>query len=78
MRLLYVPIGFAHGFCALSESADVIYKQTRYYDAGVERGIAWNDPQIAIEWPADLELSVSPRDAAAPLLSEIEHELPFL
>jgi dTDP-4-dehydrorhamnose 3,5-epimerase len=78
MRLLYVPVGFAHGFCVLSESADVAYKQTRYYDAEVERGIAWNDPQIAIEWPTDLELSVSPRDAAAPRLSEIEQELPFL
>jgi dTDP-4-dehydrorhamnose 3,5-epimerase len=78
MRLLYVPIGFAHGFCALSESADVIYKQTRYYDAEVERGIAWNDPEIAIEWPSDLELFPSPRDAAAPRLSEIEQELPFV
>ena len=46
MRELYVPVGFAHGFCALSEVADVIYKQTAYYDPELERGIAWDDPQI--------------------------------
>ncbi len=51
MRQLYVPIGFAHGFCVLSDVADVLYKQTAYYDPAVERGIAWNDPDVAIEWP---------------------------
>ncbi len=78
MRELYVPVGFAHGFCALSEVADVLYKQSAYYDPAVERGIAWNDPDIAIEWslPAS-ELTVSERDAAAPRLSEIASELPF-
>jgi dTDP-4-dehydrorhamnose 3,5-epimerase len=78
MRELYVPVGFAHGFCVLSEVADVSYKQTAYYDAAVERGIAWDDPEVAIEWPlpAD-ELIVSERDAAAPRLSEIAAELPF-
>ncbi len=78
MRELYVPIGFAHGFCALSEVADVLYKQSSYYDPAVERGIAWNDPDIAIEWslPAS-ELTVSERDAVAPRLSEIASELPF-
>src|SRR5882757_7480096 len=43
LRELYVPVGFAHGFCVLSDVADVIYKQTAYYDADVERGIAWDD-----------------------------------
>jgi dTDP-4-dehydrorhamnose 3,5-epimerase len=78
MRELYVPVGFAHGFCALSEVADVIYKQTAYYDPEVERGIAWDDPDIGIDWslPAS-ELTVSERDAAAPRLSEIAAELPF-
>jgi dTDP-4-dehydrorhamnose 3,5-epimerase len=78
MRELYVPVGFAHGFCALSEVADVMYKQTGYYDPDVERGIAWDDPDIAIDWslPAG-ELSVSERDAAAPRLSEIAAGLPF-
>jgi dTDP-4-dehydrorhamnose 3,5-epimerase len=77
MRALYVPVGFAHGFCVLSQVADVAYKQTRYYDGAVERGIAWDDPEIAIQWPAGLELSVSPRDAAAPRLREIAGELSF-
>src|SRR5580704_18075353 len=64
MRELYVPVGFAHGFCALSEVADVIYKQTAYYNPELERAIAWDDPDIAIDWrlPAG-ELTVSERDA---------------
>jgi len=78
MRELFVPVGFAHGFCALSEVADVMYKQTAYYDSDVERAIAWNDPQIAVDWGLpEGELTVSERDAAAPLLSEIAAELPF-
>ncbi len=78
MRLLYVPVGFAHGFCVLSDTADVIYKQTAYYDPAVERGIAWDDPDIAIEWPLALsELIVSERDRSAPRLSEMAAELPF-
>lgn len=78
MRELYVPIGFAHGFCVLSDVADVLYKQSAYYDPSVERGIAWNDPDVAIEWPlpAD-ELIVSERDASAPRLREVADELPF-
>jgi dTDP-4-dehydrorhamnose 3,5-epimerase len=78
MRILYVPVGFAHGFCVLSDVADVIYKQTAYYDPLVERGIAWNDPDVGIHWPLpEAELIVSPRDRAAPLLREIAPELPF-
>jgi dTDP-4-dehydrorhamnose 3,5-epimerase len=78
MRELYVPVGFAHGFCVLSDVADVMYKQTAYYDPAVERGIAWNDPDIGIEWPLPpAELIVSDRDTAAPRLSEIGEELPF-
>jgi dTDP-4-dehydrorhamnose 3,5-epimerase len=78
MRELYVPVGFAHGFCVLSEVADVLYKQTAYYDPDVERAIAWNDPDIGIRWPlpAD-ELIVSERDGAAPRLAEILDTLPF-
>ena len=65
MRELYVPVGFAHGFCVLSELADVIYKQTAYYDPELERGIAYNDPDVGIEWPLPAqELVVSERDAA--------------
>jgi dTDP-4-dehydrorhamnose 3,5-epimerase len=78
MRELYVPVGFAHGFCVLSDVADVMYKQTAYYDPAVERGIAWNDPDVAIHWPLPVaELIVSDRDAAAPRLREIGDELPF-
>ncbi len=77
-RQLYVPIGFAHGFCVVSDVADVIYKQTAYYDPAVERGIAYDDPAIGIEWPlAKDELVVSERDAVAPTLAEIADELPF-
>jgi dTDP-4-dehydrorhamnose 3,5-epimerase len=78
MRALYLPAGFAHGFCVLSEIADVLYKQTAYYDPALDRGIAWNDPDVGIEWPLPVdELIVSARDAAAPRLAEIADELPF-
>jgi dTDP-4-dehydrorhamnose 3,5-epimerase len=78
MRELYIPVGFAHGFCVLSDVADVLYKQSAYYDAGLERGIVWNDPEIGVTWPlAADELIVSARDAAAPRLSDIADELPF-
>jgi dTDP-4-dehydrorhamnose 3,5-epimerase len=78
MRQLYVPVGFAHGFCVLSDVADVLYKQTAYYNPELERGIAWDDPEIAIAWPLPAaELIVSARDAAAPRLSEVADELPF-
>ncbi len=78
MRELYVPVGFAHGFCVLSEEADVLYKQTAYYDPDVERGIAWDDPDVGIRWPLPREeLTVSDRDAAAPRLAEVADELPF-
>ncbi len=79
MRELFVPVGFAHGFCVLSDVADVIYKQTAYYDPELERGIAWNDADVGIDWPlSEGELIVSERDAEAPLLRELEHELPFV
>ncbi len=78
MRELYIPVGFAHGFCVLSDVADVLYKQSAYYDPAVERGIAWNDPDIGIDWPLPVEqLTVSERDRQAPRLSEIAAELPF-
>jgi dTDP-4-dehydrorhamnose 3,5-epimerase len=79
LRELYVPVGFAHGFCVLSDVADVLYKQTAYYDPAVERGIAWNDPEIGIEWPLPVqELTVSERDRQAPKLADVAAELPFV
>jgi dTDP-4-dehydrorhamnose 3,5-epimerase len=78
LRQLYIPIGFAHGFCVTSEVADVIYKCSSYYNADVEWTIAHDDPDVGIEWPPGLVLSPSERDAAAPRLREIEEELPFV
>jgi dTDP-4-dehydrorhamnose 3,5-epimerase len=78
MHMLYCPIGFAHGFCVLSDVADVMYKQSNYYADETERGIAYDDPEVGIEWPLPTEqLIPSQRDASAPRLSEIAAELPF-
>ncbi|WP_320670253.1 dTDP-4-dehydrorhamnose 3,5-epimerase [Patulibacter defluvii] len=79
MHALYVPVGFAHGFAVISDVADVLYKQTRYYSAEVERGIAYDDPQVAVEWPltAD-EIQVSERDACGPTLADVAETLTFL
>jgi dTDP-4-dehydrorhamnose 3,5-epimerase len=75
-RQLYVPVGFAHGFCVLSEIADVHYKLTSLYDPATEAGIAWDDPEVGVEWPI-AEPQVSERDRTAPQLSEIAADLPF-
>ena len=75
-RQLFVPVGFAHGFCVLSEVADVHYKVSSYYDPQTEAGIAWDDPNVAIEWPV-AEPRLSERDRTAPRLTEIEHTLPW-
>jgi dTDP-4-dehydrorhamnose 3,5-epimerase len=78
MHIVYCPIGFAHGFCTLSDYADVIYKQSNYFSADTDRGIKYDDPDVGIEWPAALELTPSQRDATAPLLREVADELPFV
>jgi len=77
MRQLLAPAGFGHGFCVVSEVADVLYMCSAYYDPELEGAFAYDDPEIGIAWPAGLELSPSARDAAAPLLSEISDRLPF-
>jgi len=64
-RLLYVPPGFAHGFCVLSDGADVFYKVTEEYTPELERGIIWNDPDIDIQWPITDPI-LSARDAQLP------------
>jgi dTDP-4-dehydrorhamnose 3,5-epimerase len=68
-RQLWIPAGFAHGFCVLSESADFFYKCTELYAPECERSIAWDDPAIGIEWPVDEPL-LSPKDRAAPRLAD--------
>ena len=69
-RMFWVPAGFAHGFCALSEIADVTYKVTGYWSKDVDAGIRWNDPALGIKWPISAaEAIVTPKDAALPLLS---------
>ena len=77
MRQLFVPIGFAHGFCVTSEVADVVYKCSSYYDGATESGIAYDDPAIGIRWPIGVEPIVSERDATAPRLADVASELPF-
>jgi dTDP-4-dehydrorhamnose 3,5-epimerase len=75
-RQLFVPVGFAHGFCVLSDVADVHYKISSYYDPATEAGIAWDDPEVAVEWPLE-DPQVSERDATAPKLAEIQNTLPW-
>jgi dTDP-4-dehydrorhamnose 3,5-epimerase len=78
MHMAYCPIGFAHGFCVTSDIADVFYKQSNYYADDTERGIAYNDPEVGIDWPLPTEdLIPSARDSSAPKLSEIADQLPF-
>ncbi|MEA2371240.1 MAG: dTDP-4-dehydrorhamnose 3,5-epimerase [Solirubrobacteraceae bacterium] len=75
---LFVPAGFAHGFCVTSDIADVCYKQTGYYEPSADRAFAYDDPEIAIEWPIPpAERIVSKRDAESPALSDIASQLPF-
>ncbi len=68
-RQLWIPPGYAHGFCVLSEVADFQYKCTDEYDPASEAGIAWNDPEINIQWPID-KPTLSTKDAALPSLAE--------
>ncbi len=72
---LYVPDGFAHGFCVLSELADVTYKVSEYYDPAAESGFSYADPAVGIEWPDVGSLIGSARDREAPALAEIEASL---
>jgi dTDP-4-dehydrorhamnose 3,5-epimerase len=73
---LFVPIGFAHGFVVLSEVADVCYQVSSLYDPATEMGIAWDDPEIGVDWQV-AEPLLSERDKTAPHLSEIAASLPW-
>lgn len=68
-RMLYVPVGFAHGFCVLSDQADVVYKVTEEYSPELEGGICWNDPELGIDWPVQKPI-LSAADAGLRLLQE--------
>lgn len=74
-RQLYIPEGFAHGFCVMSEYADFLYKCTEFYDPDSEHGIYWNDPQIGINWPGS-DFHVSEKDKLNPYLNEMYDYLP--
>lgn len=69
-RQLYVPEGFAHGFCVLSETAEICYKCTALYAPAEDAGVAWDDPDIGIEWPVDSPI-LSDKDRAAPRLRDL-------
>jgi len=71
-RQVYVPTGFAHGYCTLEPDTEVIYKVTAYYDPAAERGLLWNDPGIGIAWPVTMDLAViAERDATWPRLRDL-------
>lgn len=74
-KQIYVPPDFAHGFCVLSETAQVEYKCTELYHPADEYGLIWNDPDLAIEWPT-AEPLLSKKDSAYPALAEIRDRLP--
>jgi dTDP-4-dehydrorhamnose 3,5-epimerase len=71
-RTVWIPPGFAHGFLVLSDSADFLYKVTDYWAPGHERGLRWNDPDLAIDWPHSGTPILSPKDEAAPLFKDAE------
>jgi dTDP-4-dehydrorhamnose 3,5-epimerase len=75
-RQLFIPVGFAHGFCVLGDGADVIYKLSSRYEPAAEAGFAWDDPDVGVEWPLD-DPQLSERDKTAPRLAEIADSLPW-
>jgi dTDP-4-dehydrorhamnose 3,5-epimerase len=72
-HMLWIPPGFAHGFCVLSEQVDFIYKCTDYYDPSLERGIRWDDADLSINWPIKNPI-ISDKDAIFPRLRDIKHD----
>jgi dTDP-4-dehydrorhamnose 3,5-epimerase len=73
---LFVPVGFGHGFAVLSEVADVTYQVSSLYDPATEKGIAWDDPEVGVDWQVADPL-LSERDKTAPKLSEVAETLPW-
>ena len=75
-RLLYIPEGFAHGFCVLSDSADVLYKVNSEYSPEHERGILWNDADLAIKWPVDKPVMIK-KDLEVPVLKNADNNFVY-
>ncbi len=73
---MYIPVGFAHGFCVLSNTAEVEYKCSEYYSPADERGIRWNDPDLAIDWPVSKPI-LSDKDRQNPLLKNISPDFKY-
>jgi dTDP-4-dehydrorhamnose 3,5-epimerase len=71
-RMLWIPPGFAHGFLALEDGTELVYKCTDFYFAEDERALLWSDPALGIDWPLEVNPIVSPRDAAAALLAQAD------
>lgn len=75
---LYVPAGFAHGFCTLAPDTEVIYKVTSFYAPAHDAGLAWDDPDLQIDWPVErTEAVLSPKDAGLPRFRDVANCLPF-
>ena len=75
-HMVYIPVGFVHGFCALSDETEVIYKVTAEYTPELECGTIWNDPEIGIQWPIG-EPILSCKDARLPLLKNANHNFMY-
>jgi len=71
-NMLWIPVGFAHGFCVISDFAEVLYKTTDFYFPEQERSILWNDPDLGISWPLDGDPILSAKDSRAPRLRDAE------
>jgi dTDP-4-dehydrorhamnose 3,5-epimerase len=76
-RQIYIPVGFAHGFCVLSAEAEVLYKCSQVYSPAHERGIIWNDPTLGVQWPI-AEPLLSARDASSGTLADYLAGTPFV
>jgi len=74
--MLFVPRGFAHGFCVISEKADILYKVDQEYSADNERSIIWNDPSLQIKWPTGKPI-LAKKDSQAPKLENIDNNFTY-